>query len=421
MKVNFGSVDISPIEECVMGCGDYREPTNDCRDKLEANYVIFYNQVDKVILISFDLLYIGAQFRDEICNSLSDFFSEDQIFLAASHTHYAPMVDESKKTMGEVNQNYSQRIISQIVLSVRKSLTEDPTEVEIKHQEYCLSQAVNRRRRRLIGAKNNRIHFNKYVMLPNFQINNFPKAHQILLEANGIPLAVLWQFSCHPTSLPSGRAHSAHFVGEIRKQLRREINRDIPLIFFQGFSGDLRPPAINSQPRTPLKLLEKWIVGTRFRLFTEEEYEIWCESISKDFLLNFRNLRKKVKVEGNGDSSELTYSRFTWPLDHFFTPGSVTSRIFSIHKIVLNNLVILGASAELISKWETRFVDLEGANTIIGVSCIDDTFGYLPDRETIFEGGYEAGEYCDSFGLPQLSTKCEDIFVEKLKLVIEND
>jgi len=119
--------------------------------------------------------------------------------------------------------------------------------------------------------------------------------------------------------------------------------------------------------------------------------------------------------------SELKFCRLTWPLDDFFTPGSLPGRSFSIHKIELNDLVILGASAELLSKWESHYIDLGGSKSIIGVSCIDDTFGYLPDQETILQGGYEAGEYCDSFGLPRLSPQSPSIFVDKLKSVYKSD
>jgi hypothetical protein len=421
IKANFGSVDISPIEECVMGCGDYKEPTLEHRDNLEANFVIISSNQKKTILISFDLLYIGARLRSEIANSLSEFFSEDQIFLAASHTHYAPMVDDSKRKMGEVNLSYLQRIVSEIQTAVTRSIADEPKEIKIKHHEYPLSQAVNRRRRRFLGVKNNRFHFNKYVMLPNFKFTDFPMAHLIIFEGNEIPLAVFWQFSCHPTSLPSGSSHSAHYIGEVRKKLRHEIKADIPLVFFQGFSGDLRPPAINANPKTLMKLLEKWIVGCRFRLFTEQEYEIWCESVSNDFLVNFRRLMKKKVIESIHSPSVLNFCRLTWPLDDFFTPDTLPGRSFSIHKIELNDLIILGTSAELVSKWESHFIELGGSKTTIGVSCIDDTFGYLPDQETMLQGGYEAGEYCDSFGLPPLSPESPSLFVDKLKIVFQGD
>ena len=410
-----GTVNISPIEECVMGCGDFQEPTKVCRDTLEANFVILTESDKKVLIISLDLLYVGERLRREITKSLSSIFANDEVFLAASHTHYAPMVDDSKNMMGAVNDTYLDRIVGELHAAIIKALTNNPIEIEIKHGEYSLSQVVSRRRRRLLGVKNKGFHFNKVVMLPNPSMREFPKAHIIVLEREGTPLAVFWQFSCHPTSLPSGTGHSAHYIGEVRKKLRREIQLDVPFIFFQGLSGDLRPPAFDSNPSRPKKILEKWIVGSRFRLFTENEYEIWCDSIYRDFFLNFMKLSKiqTSKIENRVESLKL--SRQTWPLDDFFQPKSIPDRIFSIQKIEIDQIVMIGASAELISNWDHQITAMDASKEIITISCIDDAFGYLPDYKTMNEGGYEAGEYCELFHLPPLSINTEKIFLEKLR------
>ena len=51
---------------------------------------------------------------------------------------------------------------------------------------------------------------------------------------------MLWNFACHPVMYHSPMNVSAHFPGDVRKELR-EILSDIPVVFLQGFSGDIRP------------------------------------------------------------------------------------------------------------------------------------------------------------------------------------
>ena len=131
LKAKIGTIEISPFEKCVMGCGDYKEPTNKCRDELEANFVILSEGSTKVLIITFDLLYIGDQLRKGIINSLSDLFCENEIFIAASHTHYGPMVDDSKKKMGNVNFDYLTRIILELESSVRAAAGNEWKKVEV--------------------------------------------------------------------------------------------------------------------------------------------------------------------------------------------------------------------------------------------------------------------------------------------------
>jgi hypothetical protein len=420
IQAQVGTIDISPIEPCEMGCGDYQKPTNVCRDRLEANFSILHSNESRILLVSVDFLYVGPLLRSDLINLLADEFAENEIFIAASHTHYGPMVDDTKPNMGAVNMQYVNRIAHVIEEGIRKTLKEDRHPIETRHMAYEMSHVINRRRRRKLGAKNKRISFNKVVMLPNFKVNTFPKAHIITLMSEEKIIAVLWQYSCHPTSLPFGVGHSAHFIGEVRRRLRAELGREVPLIYLQGFSGDLRPPAYISKPTSFKEVLEKLIFGPRFRLFKEQEYRDWCSSISEDFLVQFYKLTTSTKKVSMNGHEKIVASRATWPLDEFFEENLSLKREFSIHKIELGNLILLGVSAELISSWEEKFLSIGIDKTLVGVSCIDDTFGYLPDSKSIEEGGYEAGEYCKSFGLPKISNDIEKKFLERITGMLQD-
>lgn len=415
INARVGTVDISPIELCVMGCGDYKLPSRECRDALEANYILLENGESKTVLISLDLLYVGPQLRAELVNRMSKQFGPDEIFLAASHTHYAPMVDETKEMMGEVNQQYVERIAGLISTEIQESLEKEPQEILLRHGDYEFSNVVSRRRRRFLGMKNGKFHLNKFVMLPNFSVKSFPKSHVILILSDNEVIAVLWQFSCHPTSLPIGNAHSAHYVDAVRTRLRKDFGREIPLIFLQGFSGDLRPPAYNLNPKTILGQIEKIVLGPRFRSFTENEYDFWSESVCSDFMFQVEKLLSIGTSRTEPLARKILTKRLTWPLGDFFEDRDLSPRVFSLHKFEFDGVIILGASAELISNWSSHFSALGGNKPVIGVSCIDDTYGYLPDRETLLEGGYEGGDFCKPFGLPPLSPNLEYLFLERLR------
>ncbi len=83
------------------------------------------------------------------------------------------------------------------------------------------------------------------------------------------------------------REASSEFPGGIRQALRAHIGNQIPVVFLQGFCGDLRPPSIGRWPRSGtwrsrvLNLVSIALNGPAFVGFTVRDYTKWMNSIAR--------------------------------------------------------------------------------------------------------------------------------------------
>ena len=92
------SVDISPRERVQLGAAADVDhlPWQGVADGIEANLLLLRESdgAHPILLVSLDLLYPGGRVRDAIVDSSG--MPEECVIVAASHTHRAPMTDDTK-------------------------------------------------------------------------------------------------------------------------------------------------------------------------------------------------------------------------------------------------------------------------------------------------------------------------------------
>src|SRR5262249_241470 len=143
---------------------------------------------------------------------------------------------------------------------------------------------------------------------------------------------------------------SSDYPGGVRHALRRHVGRELPVVFLQGFCGDLRPPATGrwrrsgSLPRRLLLLASSVVNGPGFTAFMPDEYQRWRNGIiasggrGTDAAAQAPPLRAKLLLR-----------RSTFALSKFGLSGetsSVTCHWFDLG----DGLRIVGISAEVC--WE---------------------------------------------------------------------
>jgi hypothetical protein len=79
-------------------------------------------------------------------------------------------------------------------------------------------------------------------------------------------------------------------------------------------------------------------------------------------------------------------------------------RKLSIQIIKINDFTILGFSGELLSGFSKLF-DIQNKRNILLATCIDDTFGYLPDLESVHKRGYEVDGFWKYFDITELKNE----------------
>jgi hypothetical protein len=407
-----GSVDIAPLVGCEMGCGPNNSTVTETNGTLEANYLIFFNNAETFIIISLDLLYVGKYLQEILRKKLKNFVKKENLFIVASHTHYAPMVDTEKPRFGKSNIEYIDAIAEKISDQIQTNYGTERRNVIISHTRYSTKYVQSRRLKRTLGLKNKKIVLNKVVLGPTKNYETLIKANLILLKANQEVSAVIWNFPCHPTSLPQRDAFDAHYVGEVRQHLRNIYGKNFPFLFLQGFSGDLRPPSQVIKTSNFVEWIRKTLFGSWFKDFEEAEYAKWVDSILREIDQAIIDLEQKptdskpIQVQGNLISvPELNFASSSSP-----SPNEVDFQILDFELFAL-----MGVSAELVYAYQEFLDELPTEKTLIGVGCIGNVFGYIPTTQMQKEGGYEALDYFPYFNLEKLDRNLEENVKNHLK------
>src|SRR2546426_12823106 len=147
--VTAGYIDITPHHPAVLGGYERRTtPFRSIADPLEANVLLLEGGNERSIIITADLLYPGELLRSELLGTLN--LREEELFLCASHTHYAPMTAPSMSRLGPVDKSYVSYAAGRIATLIQSLLRLEPRQSCVcKYQEGLLDHSINRRLRSL--------------------------------------------------------------------------------------------------------------------------------------------------------------------------------------------------------------------------------------------------------------------------------
>ena len=319
---------------------------------LEVNTVCI-DQAKNIFITSLDSLYPGAlveMFRNHI--------------FSASHTHYAPMVDSLKPAVGSYD--------PEAVEMWKDAIEEVPSNLHWAHIEKVVQYEasvpfpVYRRydsKKSLFGKLINPL----IGMYPNTTepVDRSIKVFIFFGSDSEASFCIVWH-CCHPVTRPSREYISADYVGAIRHQIRDRFG-DIPVLFFLGPSGDIRPYI----SRKRFEFLPNLFINRRFASSPSHD-ESACIDLTYKQAIKFMTESKVVmhpKIDikplgcslSNGNffkSFRLSVSEL---FDFLFMPFEVSHRY---HPEALSHGELL-------------------------VSCSNSVKGYLPHISQIAYGGYE--------------------------------
>lgn len=196
------------------------------RDPLEAAVLVLREGSRAVAIVTIDLPGIPEWHASLVRTSVASRIgaSYDDVIVAASHTHSAPMLGDdawSRETMSA---------LVRIAADARASLGP----VSLAYGEARISFDVNRRL--LVDGI--------ALSRPNPDGPRDPRARVIALEAAGELRAVLTHVVCHPNILRGVESTvvSADFPGEARRAL---ADLGAPWLYVTGSAGDVRPNIVD--------------------------------------------------------------------------------------------------------------------------------------------------------------------------------
>jgi hypothetical protein len=405
--ISSGSVDITPRRPVMLGGFNKRTaPFTSVASRLEANVLIIRGASSSVTVVSTDLLYPGETLRDQLIKNLGLADRSEELFLCASHTHSAPMTAPSIPHLGIADDEYVHFVATQITALIKS----------IEHQgepcvcTYHLGSADHSMNRRLVRSRLTRSGFARssgFGPNPNGDRDESVRILQFV-RSNGKPSAVIWNYACHPTDFPGFLQVSAEYPGIVRSRLRSELG-NIPVLFLQGFSGDVRPP-FSGRSAGIAGFARRVLVGPQFRQPLGREWEEWSSSLAESIASFARSSGRTLDIDS------LMLKRVEVP-ESDFAAGGRGDKSLIWHLIDCGGFRIVGINAEPVVKYRRLLEEsFSGGEPLLTVGCLDQPICYLPSDSMIPEQGYEVEGFRSLFSFDaRFQNRLQDSVIRRLK------
>jgi hypothetical protein len=361
---------------------------------LEINALRMSEAGREVFLLSVDALFAGT-FSKDVGRRLGDRKGASVLTLA-SHTHFAPSLDAGKTELGRFDAAHYENALDAAVALCLK-LRENPASAALARGESseAASLAINRRDRRWTLTKSPPFIHKSTVMAPNTSNpGHFPVTVYIVRAADGagagVPCAVLWHWTCHPVVSAPNRISSA-FPGYVRKMLRQTIGAQVPVLFLQGFCGDVRPNLGIGTPSPKQRVMA--FPGPVFQTSSREEQKEWLDALAGAVRNAFKSSSPPARRDG-----PLRFASASLPLSRF-VEGAPKAQSVKFGILDVGGAMRLAlVSAEALFCHGQTVAGIFGSDTL-PVGYWDDCFGYLPSDRQVTEGGYEVDGFMPHFSL----------------------
>ena len=350
----------------------------------------------RVAIVAVDLLYVGAALRQEVLARLHGALPDQSLFFAASHTHFAPATSTQLPGLGEVDRDYVSFAAERIAKLLDELIACPKRDATIRYCEGRADHSVNRRRPRWrwdSGAST----FVRYAAFePNMKGKRDERLKLLEIRSSLGVECVIWSYCCHPVAYPKRADVTSDYPGAVRKRLRREIRPDIPVVFLQGFAGNLRPREIVS-PRGVRGRVRVMLNRHYWSRFSIAEYERWVTTLAQCVCDTLHRPGRTLEL----DDGCLELARVTEPITNFVDSANGNSgKQLSLHCVSLApDFRLIGISAEPVVEYGPLVESLFAGTQHLLVGYIDEVFGYLPMGDMLPQGGYEVSGFNESFSL----------------------
>ena len=385
--ISAGTVDITPQRPAMLGgYPNRRYLFTAIADRLEANVMVFRGTTSQVTIVSTDLLYPGSALRSELLENLGMAGREHELFLCASHTHYAPMT-ASMPLLGEPDLVYVREVASRIAERIR-SLDARGTPSVVTYHEGMLNHSMNRRLRALRLTRSGLAR--KVGMGPNPDGARDERARILRFQdKGGQPLAVIWNYACHVCDFFDKAKVSAGYPGVVRSRLRAHFG-PVPVLFLQGFSGDLRPP-FSGAPHSIKGLTRRALLGPQFQIPGKSMWEEWTASMAVSVAEYARSASLGLQLHS-------PVARRAQVGEEEYAVGGRGDKPLVWHVVDCGAFRIAGINAEPVVEYRALVEEQLAGVPLLTAGCLDQTHCYLPVDAMVPEGGYEVEGFRKLFG-----------------------
>lgn len=375
-----------------------QNPSTGVRDPLYARALVLDDDRRQIAIVSCDLLGFDPDFvydtrtRIELATTIPG----PQVLMATTHTHAGPAT-LFLQDCGDPDPAYLDELQATLASLVRQAQN-NLRPATVSAGEGSSTTGVHNRRN------------------PGDVID--PAVEVLRVDGtDGAPLAVVVNYTCHPTCLFADNTHiSADYPGLVCAQV--ETATGAICLFLTGAIGDVGPVRRGEES---LNLIGQAVADEVLRVlpgctslddpWLDTEGDVLAlplaELPSRDELLSQRDhyLRLALEAERREDPIQARSARamVAWS-EHIFDlhrdrrlPTSVPAEIHTLH---IGNLTIVGVPGELFVDLGLQIKAARSDAPVLVVGFANGDIGYIPTRNAYPQGGYEINEAYRYYGYP---------------------
>jgi putative membrane-bound dehydrogenase-like protein len=399
--------DITPTEAMrLSGYAVRSVPTEEIDDRLALRAFYMKEAHSKpLVVVSIDAIGIGAWMTQAISEAIQKVtgMSRSQIVVCTTHSHTAPHVEGPASNLFTIPQTeeqktatrrYSELIVQKAIVTIRKAIaTARPATLSVGSDQAEF--AINRR----LVQNSKWVNFGVIPTAPVDRRVRVLKA----IDSNGSPIAVLYQYACHCTSIsPERNRISADWAGLSASTIETKLPGIVALPII-GTGADANPNprgeyehakahgdemansvlrafAGNSTLLPSPTLTAFAYAGLEFERPDKAKLDAMAESKSPQERNLANNLRDILKRKDRIPES------YPVPI-HLWTFGKDLAWVFLGGEVVVDYQIRLERELSQFSQvWVAAYTD--------------DVFGYVASERVKREGGYEVDSSMIYFNQP---------------------
>lgn len=420
------SVDITPpIGSRFVGHLNRNRPSEGVLDPLAARALFLEDENERLLLVNCDLLEFGPAQAAFLTGAaaIGSGLDRRDIVLTATHTHTGPAVIELAA------EGADEAYLAFLFGRIREAAEEAARSASPCTARFGRSSCG-------IGVNRRRNEGGRILMEPNFAGPSDPEVLALVFEdGDGKPRALLLGHAVHPTTLSvNSFLVSADYPGRTAKRLRDRLGKDCGIFFLQGACGDVKPAVLTAD-------------GSAFKEGTEEDIDrIGMELaaaasacledsrriaeprlVKKTSGLRLRflalpsmeslrgekaRLEKEIRrLEADSKPREAhidplaaarVFLRWTERTMDLLREGRLPDRIDTEVRAfaIGTEFAFVGIPGELFSEIGLAVKRASPYRATCVAGYCGGSLGYLPTKQAILEGGYEAADAFKFYGHP---------------------
>lgn len=393
-------------------------------DELSARALVLDDGKQRLALLTADVAAfppaLATQIRTDIATRLGTVPSA--VLLHATHTHNGPYLG-MYRAMGAVDAPYLDVLTRKLAGVARQALTN----LQPAHLTYGESSAqigVNRRATDAQGLA---------VMRANYGGPVAPTVQALCVNgADGRMFAMLFSHACHPTTLPREELRfSADWPGAavaaLRSRFQQEaadsgIAADAVPMFFQGCCGDIDPlrrgnreaVLANGEQIAAAAHTARWNAHGRLdaaldAVETTIDLPLLpppsIDACDRQLAAAAAHLKQGQDTGATSGMLRDLQAQVDWATEQrlrALDPASPKSQPFTIQRLLLGGVPLLGFPAEMFVEYQLDFcAQLRAPLLVLG--CTNGCWNYLPTAGEYLRGGYEVEDACRYYGNPMFA------------------